>query len=262
MEKQFEVVQSEQSCVIGEQTVRGRVYRADRDGRLPLVICSHGFAGTFATVEPYAQAVAAQGLAAYAYDFRGGSAQSTSDGDTTEMSVMTEVGDLEAVMSAAADWPFVDSSRMVLLGASQGGYVSAVAAARQPAAVTALILLYPAFVAGDDMHKAFSSLSDVPERLFYRNRLEVGRKYFTDLWDYDPYEEMGRFRGPVLIIHGTADKVVPLSYSERAREVYGDAELKVVAGGGHGFQGADRSQAIADVISFLRSVHILPTEGR
>ena len=38
-----------------------------------------------------------------------------------EMSVMTEVSDLEVVMDAASGWDFVDEDRIVLLGTSQGG---------------------------------------------------------------------------------------------------------------------------------------------
>ena len=37
------------------------------------------------------------------------------------------------------------------------------------------------------------------------------------------------------MLHGTADKLVPVSVSEKALEVYENAELKVIEGGNHGF---------------------------
>ena len=43
------------------------------------------------------------------------------NGYSIEMSVMTEVSDLEAVMEAASEWDFADESRIVLFGTSQGG---------------------------------------------------------------------------------------------------------------------------------------------
>ncbi|MBD5560476.1 MAG: alpha/beta fold hydrolase [Clostridia bacterium] len=257
MSENKSVNRMEWECSVGSQTIRGVLMRPETGCKGPLLICSHGYGGTHASVVPYAEAAAQQGIAAYAFDFRGGGTQSASDGATTDMSVMTEVGDLEAVLAQAADWPFVDPSRIVLLGASQGGYVSAVAAARRSAAVAALILLYPAFVAGDDMHRKFASLDAIPEKLVYRNGLEVGRRYFADLWDYDPYAEIGGYGGPVLIIHGTEDSVVPLSYSERARSVYPRAELRLIRGGEHGFRGPQLTDSEADVLTFLRQLGFL-----
>ena len=41
-------------------------------------------------------------------------------------------------------------------------------------------------------------------------------------------------RGPVLILHGTGDKIVPMWCSERYKETYGDkAELKTIDGENH-----------------------------
>lgn len=258
VEEKYMILTSDMNCTVDGQTIRGEVSRADVPGRVPLVVCSHGYGSTHARVEPYAHAAAEHGLAAYAFDFRGGGTASASDGATTDMSVMTEVADLEAVLSQAAGWPFVDPERIVLLGASQGGYVSAVAAARRAKSVAALILLYPAFVAGDDMHRAFGSLDDVPDKLVYRNGLELGRRYFADLWNYDPYREIGNYTGAVLIIHGTSDAVVPVSYSERAESVYKNVTLRLIKGAGHGFSGQDQRDAIADVIAFLTRIGILP----
>ncbi len=60
---------------------------------------------------------------------------------------MTQVADVEAVITAAKQWDFVDPDKIVLLGGSQGGYVSAVAAARYANEIAELFLVCPAFVA-------------------------------------------------------------------------------------------------------------------
>ena len=88
------------------------------------------------------------------------------------------------------------------------------------------MLLYPAFVLVDDAKERFDRPGDVPEtypHLF----MTVGRAYFEDLLDYDVYADIADFDKDVLILHGDEDSVVPLSYSERALEVYPSAELKI-----------------------------------
>ncbi|MCM1228136.1 MAG: lysophospholipase [Clostridium sp.] len=92
----------------------------------------------------YAEELAQHDIAAYCFDFRGGGGN-RSDGNTTEMSVMTEVSDLETIIIDAVEWDFVDDNRIILFGESQGGIVSAITAARHNDEVAGLILAYPAF---------------------------------------------------------------------------------------------------------------------
>lgn len=260
MEKEYSYRTENWSCPIGEQTIRGAACLPDVSGRVPAVICAHGYGSTHVNVMDYGLVLAAHGLAAYMPDFRGGGPGSMSDGSTTEMSVMTEAADLDAIVSAAKKWPNVDPKKIVLLGASQGGFASSVAAARIPTDVAALILLYPAYVLIDDMHKAFPSLDAVPDRIVYRNGIELGKKYFEDVWNYDPYAEIGNYKGPVLIIHGTDDDVVPLSYAKDAAAAYEYARLDIIEGGTHGFHGDALTQSIDDIMEFLAAVRILPQD--
>ena len=48
-----------------------------------------------------------------------------SDGKTTEMSVLTETKDLEAVIEYVRNLSYTDSEKILLMGCSQGGFVSA-----------------------------------------------------------------------------------------------------------------------------------------
>ena len=66
------------------------------------------------------------------------------------------------------------------------------------------------------------------------------------------YDLIADYTQDVLIIHGTADTVVPLSYSERALEVYQNAELITIEGAGHGFYGGPAFvSSIEDTVQFL-----------
>lgn len=223
--------------------------------KVPLVISAHGLGGSYRSNLAYAEQLASHGLATYCFDFRGGGG-SRSDGSTTEMSVMTEVSDIQAVLDAAKSWDFVDSQKIVLLGASQGGITSAIAAARRTDDVAGLILLYPAFVVHDDIHKRFSSLDEVPA-VFQFNWITAGRPYVEDMWDYDVYSEIGNYTSKVLLIHGSADGIVPVSYSDRAAEVYPDAEYYVINGAGHGFGGAAFEEAVNHIFDYLQEIGIV-----
>ena len=241
------------------QTLPGRLYVPAADAAVPLVICSHGLCSAPDDVAPVAQALARLGLAAYCPSFRGGGPGSV--GDMTRMSVMTEVADLEAVLTAArtatGGWEVVDPGRIVLLGESQGGEVSAVTAARHPEQVAGLVLWYPAFSITDTLHSLYTSLDAVPQDYSFLG-CALGRVYAQDMWDYDVYTEIAGYTAPVLIVHGSDDLVVPYRYSERAQTTYPDAELVRIDGAGHGFdEGPQEQQALAATVSYLQRIGVM-----
>lgn len=238
------------------QRIYGIAYIPDTGAqRVPLVLCSHGLGGSYHSNLSYAEQLASHGIAAYCFDFRGGGG-SRSDGSTTEMSVMTEVSDLEAILNAALEWEFVDTDRIVLLGSSQGGIVSAITAARHTDKIAGAVLLYPAFLVSDAVHEQFDSLDEVPNS-FRFNWITAGRPYVEDMWDYDVYEEIGNYKDKILLIHGNADGIVPISYSERAAEVYEDVEYYVIDGAGHGFNGSAFEESIRYIFEYLQEISII-----
>lgn len=238
------------------QRIYGVAYIPDtEENQVPLVICAHGLGGSYRSNAAYAEQLASHGIAAYCFDFRGGGG-SRSDGDTTEMSVMTEVSDLEVIMEAASEWDFVDENKIVLLGTSQGGITSAIAAARHTDKISGLVLMYPAFLVSDAIHEQFDSLEDVPDS-FYFNWITAGRIYAEDMWDYDVYEEIDNYTEKVLLMHGTSDGIVPISYSDRATEVYEDVEYYMLDGAGHGFNGGAFDEAVKHIFDYLQEIETI-----
>ena len=234
-----------------ENRIYGLIYIPQNAGeKMPAVIISHGFGGSHRSGAQYARALAERGYVVYCFDFCGGSSGSRSDGSTLEMSLFTEQADLEAVIAMVRALDYVDADNLFLLGTSQGGAVSALAAAARPQDIRGMVLLYPAFVMVDEANARFQSAADIPETYFFM-WMEVGRAYFEPLLDYDIYAEIAAYTNDVLLIHGDADSIVPLSYSERAAEVYPSAQLLVIPGAGHGFSGADAQQAIAAILDYL-----------
>ena len=223
----------------------------ETDGRLPVAIIAHGFNGSHHSGRNYFDTLCALGYRCYAFDFPCGAAHSRSGGDTMDMSVWDEVGDLEAIVRYFRARPDVDSTAVAVIGESQGGLVAALAAAGQPWLISRLVLVYPAFCIPDNWNSRYAREQDIPDTTFVWG-VPLGRRFFRELRGMEVYPQIGRYGGPVLIVHGDEDPVVPLGYSRRALQVYPDAQLHVVRGAGHGFAGGAWEEALGQVADFLR----------
>lgn len=238
-------------CDNDGKVIYGIVYLPEgKTGKMPTVIYSHGFGGTNGGGASYARALAEHGYVCYCFDFCGGSSASRSDGRTTEMSIFTEQGDLETVIAAISRQDYVDTGNLFLLGASQGGMVSAMTAAAHTDEIKGLMLLYPALCIADDARRRFNSLDDVPQAVNLMG-MTIGRTYYEHLFDFDTYANITPYSKDVLIIHGDRDNIVPISYSERATQAYPSAVLETIHGAGHGFSGNNMQRAIDYIFGYL-----------
>ena len=231
----------------------GELYLPEADTPLPLVICSHGFGGNHEHVKSYAQAFARNGIAAFAFDFIGGGYGSKSDGTMKEMSVLTEAADLCVVMDRMKELPEINPEQVFLLGASQGGFVSSYVAGIRPDEVAGVIALYPAYVLQDNAWKQTPDPENIPDTINLMG-IALGGIYNRDAQSFDIYDVIRNYPGKVLILHGTVDSVAPISYSERAVEVFPDAELIRYEGANHGFMGKNLTRSENESVSFVRGI--------
>ena len=239
----FSVEREGFSCERDGLTIKGTVFLPKGKTDCPIAVISHGFMANQMFSQIHAQNLAKMGYAAFCFDFCGGTLVGSSDGDSTDMSVLTEVEDLKAVIEFAKSQSYTDENELILLGCSQGGLVSAIVAAEMKEEIDALILLYPALCIPDDarsgeMMFAKFDPQNVPET-FWCGPMKLGRRYVTDVIEMDPYEIIHQYTGKVLIIHGNQDKTVDISYALRAVETYSqagaDVEMKIIDKGGHMF---------------------------
>lgn len=238
----------------GGQKIYGKMYLpGEEKDSYPTVILSHGFNSSSVLNEGYAESFAKNGYAAYIFDFCGGSPGTKSDGKTTEMSVLTEAQNLMDVIDQIKALDYVDGSQLFLFGLSQGGFVSAYTAAKRASDVKALVLFYPAFPLQDTYFEQYDSVDDIPDEEFESMGVTLGAIYAKDARSFKIYEVIGDYKGDVLICHGDKDTLVPLSYSEKAVEVYDHAELKVIQYGEHGFQGKLAREATSLTVEFLQA---------
>ena len=170
----------------------------------------------------------------------------------TDMSVLTEVQNLQDALTLVKSLDGVDPARITLIGASQGGAVTTLVAEQNPAGVEHVVLLYPAFSLFDDARQRFATPSDIPETVDLMG-LTVGRRYYADILGMDIYDHMAGYHGTVTIFHGTADNLVPLSYSQRAATTFSNATLTPLDGEGHGFSTAAQETVATSILPTITS---------
>lgn len=231
-----------QKISINNGYIQGHLFSKDRDTNRPLIIYSHGLGDSEGSGYDYAHELAKQNYSAFTFNFRHGS---ISD-DMTKMSIFTEENDLNHVIDYLKKQGY---HKIYLLGASQGGVVSAMAASDRKD-IQGIILLYPAFVLRDQMLRMF------PDHKFPKTfnlmGMTLGREYLQGLPKYDLMNEVAKYNGPVLIIHGTSDNVAPIRYSQEIVTKYPNAELIKIPHAGHGFYGRAEKIATDNIIQFIQ----------
>lgn len=215
-----------------------------------VAIVSHGFNGTHHFGRDYFKTLNELGYAVYTFDFPCGSVNSQSDNNTMNMSVSDEKEALKTIVKYFRKQKDIDKKRIVLIGESQGGLVSALAAAELRKQVSNLVLIYPALCIPDNWNERYPTVEDIPEVSEIWG-VKLGKKFMMDIRPMKPYETIGRYKGRVLIIHGTDDKVVPLDYAKRAEKTYENATLKIIEKAGHGFNPKERILSNQYVKEFL-----------
>lgn len=135
-----------------------------------------------------------------------------------------------AAMLAAYDWavtrPGVDPARVVGWGRSLGG--GAVCDLARERALAALVL-----------ESTFTSVREIARKL--------GLPRFLVRDPFDNLEAIAAFSGPVLIVHGERDEMIPLEHARVLRSAAKDARLHVEPGCGHN----DCPRPWAEVRAFL-----------
>ena len=214
-----------------------------QDGeKCPMVVFCHGFSGSKdgPMFELIADTLQAHGIASIRFDFNG---HGDSEGAFQDMTVPNEIEDAKKVVAYVRDLRYV--SDLAIVGHSQGGVVASMTAGQlseqqgQPA-FKAVALMAPAAVLRDDairgntMGKMYDPF-DPGEYVELFGGLKLGGNYIRTAFSLPIYETAAKYQGPALIIHGTADRVVPYTYGERFHEIWPKSELVIQDYFDHGF---------------------------
>ncbi|MCI7350815.1 MAG: alpha/beta hydrolase [Ruminococcus sp.] len=234
-------------CKSGENDIFGLAYIPETgDKKVPAAILSHGYNSSHLHILDLAECLAENGIAAYCYDFCGGSAISRSDGNSTDMSVSTEQNDLKAVIEMIKSSGFAD--KIFLYGESQGGFISALTAPDVKEDIAAVALLYPAFCIPNDW---LCRDPDTMTEPFDFMGLKLSKTFYDGVPRYDVYAHIGKFDKPVLLIHGDSDDLVDVSYAQKASTSFPDCRLEIYENEGHGFSPDARKKMCGQVADFF-----------
>ena len=203
----------------------------------PLVILLHGFGSAkekLHTVQA-AEAMRSAGFATIRMDLYG---HGESGGEFRKHTLWKWVSNVMAAISWARGLDFVTD--IYLSGHSQGGLAAALAAGMEPDRIRGLILRAPAFMIPDGAREgcllgARFDPDRIPDSFPVIKGLELDGEYLRVAQTIRPEEAMDRFKGPVLILQGDEDDMVPVQVSARAAERYAQCELAVIPGETHHF---------------------------
>jgi len=208
----------------------------------PMVMLCHGFNGNKEAklLTLVADSLQARGIASIRFDFNG---HGKSEGDFQEMTVPNELEDARKVFEYVRDLRYV--SKVAIAGHSQGGVVAAMTAGQLPQGdVSAVALFAPAGVIPDDAIRGLrpdmsfnphENPLDPPEYIELWGGLKLGRDYIKTAQTLSIYPTAQHYQGPAIIIHGTADRVVPFTYGQRFHEIWPSSQLVILPAFDHGF---------------------------
>lgn len=129
---------------------------------------------------------------------------------------------------------------LYLMGHSQGGYATMLAAGMRPDAYRAIIPLAPGTSlefgakSGRTVGMCFDP-SAVPDELPMPVTNPLSGNYIRVLQMLDVRAAMKRYKGPVLVVHGDADQTVPVECAYEAKALYQDCRLSIIPGDRHCF---------------------------
>lgn len=225
----------------------------------PMVILMHGiFANKGINPMPaLARGLAKAGIASIRFDFNG---HGNSQGRMQDMTIGKELADARAIWDYVSRLPYVDG--IGLLGHSQGGVVASMTAGQLAAAgITpdGVVLIAPGSVIkeacqGGKFFNATFDPADPPEFIRCWGFMKLGREYLLTTQQLDIYGTAAAYKGPVLLLHGSRDGIVPLWCSEKFLEAYGNhATLQVVEGENHTIT-RHRKEVVTSTVGFFKRV--------
>ena len=193
------------------------------------ILHSHGNAEDLGDIRLFLEILRKQGFSVFAYDYRG---YGTSEGTPSEKNAYRDV---DAAYKYLVETLEVPPERIIAHGRSLGGALAIHLACRKQIAG---IILESSFVT------AFRVVTHVPLAPFDKFR------------NIDKIKHVQR---PVLVIHGTADQIVPLWHGQRLFEQANEPKIHLwVRGAGHNdviwFDGPRYWDMIKELTKIIRTV--------
>lgn len=205
--------------------------------KCPLVIVVHGFTGDMEEehITGAADAIVESGYAALRVEMYG---HGKSGGEFRNHTLYKWIGNMLAVIDHVKTLDFVTD--IYICGHSQGGLLVMLIAGMCPDILRGVIPMSPAWMI-PECTRLGELLGDrmdpkhIPDEFYQNGDNLLSGNYIRVAQTIHVEEQIERYDGPVLIIHGTDDETVPFEYGKKAAEMYKNAKLVPVEGDDHCF---------------------------
>jgi dipeptidyl aminopeptidase/acylaminoacyl peptidase len=233
------------------RAIFGCLRKPEGDGPFPAVMFIHGGLGdnpeyTKALLDwSVAELLFLEGFAVFSTDYRL---------DHTGK----DIGDIVAAFKSASAQPFVDEQKIAYFGDSHGAYLAIMAATQ----TDPFALIHGWGVA--DMAEWYAHIKTIPSPTYQRITGDLAKalggtpEEVPDMYiRFSPRTQASYVTCPVLILHGEADKEVPVSHAhilaEAIRKTGGKHELKIFKNGGHGLRSPELRKTMDPIVlGFLK----------
>ncbi len=213
------------------------------DKKLPMVVMPHGGPEQrdYVQYDEWAQMLATRGYVVFQPNFRGsgGYGKAFAEAGHRQWGRLMQDDVTDGVKALIADGT-ADPARICIVGASYGGYAALAGGAFTPDLYKCVISIagvsdIPAMI--EEEEDRFGDESAVYQ--YWVKRLGDPKIDQAQMQAVSPALHADRFKVPVLLIHGDADKIVPIDQSERMNDALKKAGKQVefvkIAGEGHQF---------------------------
>ncbi len=256
---------------VNQNKIYGRIFKPesfDESRQYPVLIMSHGYNSRSEGADnALIQNCIAKGMIVYTYDFCGGGKASKSDGKTVDMSILTEITDLESVLADIKALPYTDDGKIVLFGQSFGGLCTALTAPRHQEDIAGVILQAPALAYS--IQGMFASKDEIPETT-ENNYMTVGKGFYLAFWDLDIQAEIAKWNKEIFVMVGTEDGMMPnvieisqvygdklAFYAESTEAVAIEKGVHVVKDAPHSFHREDFEKVMEEINRYLVAIHVI-----
>lgn len=214
------------------------VYKEGKNSTRGCVVFSHGFGvpgfESHRMFWEISNDLVKNGFSTVLFDYRG---SGYSDGSFENMTIETEISDLNAVIDYIKNCSSIFTNKLVLWGQSFGsGVASIVSASRQDIDFTILWCL-----SADLYNRYKKTLGEkifTDKYVFLGSGLKVSINFLESLKARDVYRSIASINNPILFVHGTDDEKASVELSKKGYELaHCDKTIFLLDGGNHGFKG-------------------------